>query len=517
MRDSFRKYELSSSEKPDDAQRVGGRPLSISIFAEDPIGAPSGLDHRSVFLSLRKPLALVSALGDAPRVVAATQGFHDILGIGQEHAGQPILPLLPLDWRSAVEAAVRACMGPRRSKRVRRLSRATDGSQGQFELDVYRAAAVGLTGHVVLSLEEMDQARWTADPRLVPLFSELSTNNPALVFENDVKYGRARYRDNGLIALLGLSGRQSVLRSELLAATHPEDIPQVRAYDATRAALADDEIATLTVRMRAVSGEWRLITFRARVLRRDRTGAPRRMIGLMMDVTDHNAMTQALNRAASALAKAEAEERKRIGRELHDSTAQHLLAISFGLGSLERSLPHDAAMEAKVEDIRTAIDAAGREIRMFSFLLHPPEVEEFGLGPALERFCTAFGRRTGLDIRWCTQGPSTRVTDEMGAAFYRVAQEALMNAFRHARATTVKVELHWKPGSLVLEIKDNGSGAKGGADVVEGVGTRAMRARMANLGGTLELDASRGGLRIRAEAPMALKGPSILHADPRLS
>ena len=483
------------------------------------IGTPRGPlepDHGKVFSSLRNPLALVATHGDGPCLSASTQGFRDLLGIGHEHAGQPILPLLPADWRASVHTAVQACMSARRSKRVRGLLHTAETRTSGFELDVYRIVDDSPRDHLLFALHELDQTKLLTDPRVASLFPQLKTNNPAVVYENDLKYGRARFRDNGLIEQLGLADGSTFTYERLLSRIHPQDLPQVAKYEAARAVMKDDEIITGTARFMAVSGEWRLVNFRARVLRRDRSGAPRRMLGVMLDVTDHNAVTDALGETEAALARAAENERRRIGRELHDSTAQHLLAISFGLGRLERSAPKNQAVKLAASEIRDSIDAASREIRLFSLLLHPPELADAGLEVALQRFCMGFARKTGLRIDWTDEGPSAPVSEDFGIAFYRIAQEALMNVFRHAQATAVAVRLSWSPSMLSLAIEDDGPGldsASPGGPPLHGVGIGAMRARKMRLGGTLTVDTSHGGLSITASAPLEADASSAVLID----
>jgi len=462
-------------------------------------------DHSKVFPSLLHPLALVSTFGDDLRVAAATAGFRSTLGIGQEHAGQQILPLLPIDWRASVEGAIRVCMGPRRSKRVRSLSDPGNG-RPQFELQVYRPAGEDLQGHMLLALESLDHLELFADPRVASLFPQLDSDNAALVYENDLHSSRATYRDSGFARQFGIGpGWDS--EKDFNALVHPDDLPEVARFRAARASLADDEIVACTIRLKARAGEWRVVTVRARVLRRDRTGAPRRMLGVLLDVTDHNALADALGEARIALVTAEEAERRRIGRELHDSMAQHLLAVSFGLHTLEREAPPTERANAAIEEIRTSITAATREIRMFSFLLHPPEISQRGLTETLRKLCADFGRRTGLAVDLVVDGEAARGPAVVEWAMYRVAQEALMNAFRHARAAAVTVRLRWLDETVSVEIADNGADPPDkAAPRHEGVGLLGMRERMQEVGGTLEINDAHPGMIIVARAPLAL-GP----------
>lgn len=157
--------------------------------------------------------------------------------------------------------------------------------------------------------------------------------------------------------------------------------------------------------------------------------------------------------------------------------------------------------------MRTSVAALHREIRTFSYLLHPPQLKRLGLAAALTRFVEAFGRRSGLAVRIDVQGEPRPLEADLELALYRVAQEAVMNVHRHARAERLQVRLIPSATSVRLEIEDDGVGLAD-ADPVGGpgeggVGIAGMRTRLAQLGGALELvRLPQGGLCVRATAPL---------------
>jgi len=153
--------------------------------------------------------------------------------------------------------------------------------------------------------------------------------------------------------------------------------------------LPDIAFRTCVCRMKHLDGSWRWIEARERVFSRDRSGRVRRVLGFVCDITERRRLLESLAGATDALLLAEENERRRIGRELHDSTTQHLVAIDLTMSRLEQRIGDDPTDRAIVRDIRAALTAAHREIRTFSYLLHPPSLERVGLEAALNRFLRA--------------------------------------------------------------------------------------------------------------------------------
>jgi signal transduction histidine kinase len=203
--------------------------------------------------------------------------------------------------------------------------------------------------------------------------------------------------------------------------------------------------------------------------------------------------------AERALAEAELDERRRIGRELHDSTAQLLLAARLGLSALSNQGAVVGEPRRILEETRQAIEGAQREIRNISFVLHPPSMMEAGLEGSIRAFAEGFARRTGLEIAVETARGPSRLPFASKVALYRVVQEALMNVHRHAGARSVAVRLRRAAGRMVLEIQDDGRGLS--ADFgpeMEGVGLSGMRARMSEIGGAFEILSASTGVLVRA-------------------
>jgi signal transduction histidine kinase len=212
---------------------------------------------------------------------------------------------------------------------------------------------------------------------------------------------------------------------------------------------------------------------------------------------------------------AESHERKRIARELHDSVAQHLVAIDLLLFRLEQQMQTGGGQLDVVNEIREALRAAHSEIRTFSYLLHPPDLERLGFETSLRKFLQGFGLRTGLTVRFRVLGAVRAIQSDRQLALFRVVQEAMMNVHTHAGAQHVEVRLIYSPDTIMIEIGDDGVGLS--HDQIEslvaqqwgGVGVAGMMARMQQLGGRLEVCAQPKGLLVRARLPTSdLSGSS---------
>ena len=198
------------------------------------------------------------------------------------------------------------------------------------------------------------------------------------------------------------------------------------------------------------------------------------------------------------------DERLRLGRELHDSTGQLLLALRLGIAHLRlaRAGENRDELLEEIEDTVRQIDA---EIRTFSFVHYPAELGKNDLVVALEQFAKGFGKRTGLKVIFQACCKQAQARPGVAAALLRIAQEALTNVHRHACATSVQLSLVKHRGLVELIIKDDGCGlpAVDQPAVIGGVGLQGMRHRIERLGGSLKVWRLRKGTRVAASLPTA--------------
>lgn len=234
------------------------------------------------------------------------------------------------------------------------------------------------------------------------------------------------------------------------------------------------------------------------------------------DVTDIATLTEQCRSLEQTLIAAQEVERRRIGRELHDSTSQLLVVLQLSLMRL-KGLDHDDKADAIIGEMGDVLHQINSEIRATSYLLHPPSPEDGGLAVALRKMVEGFGRRTGLETVFDSDGSTEFPDPLMERTLYRVAQEAIANVHRHAHASRVEVRLIVRASDHVhLVIDDDGIGipSEAGLAATGGVGISSMRARMDELGGRLGI--YRAGLGGRVIASIPLEQP-LMHRRRRQS
>lgn len=335
-------------------------------------------------------------------------------------------------------------------------------------------------------------------------FDQLEALGEGLIFVYDIARQRARYVSTELVRMLGHDMNAPFDIEVARRLIHPDDFTALATYVRGVGLAGGQEQSSVTIRVTRPEGVQRWLEIRGRALTLFPDGKARTVLGVAIDITERRAMARALDRATNAVLHAGEQERHRIARDLHDSTAQHLVAIDLGLSSLERRLRLTGDAAAVMRDMRDSLAAAHREIRTFSYLLHPPQLQRLGLETTLRRFVEGLDRRSDLAIEMHVSGSSVSLPHDTELTLFRVAQEAVMNVHRHARAAHASVHLSHAADWVVLEVEDDGVGLSesSAAGRSDGVGIPGMRARMEQVGGFLHLLPRERGLCVRAEAPI---------------
>ncbi|HEX5006723.1 MAG TPA: PAS domain-containing protein [Hyphomonadaceae bacterium] len=277
---------------------------------------------------------------------------------------------------------------------------------------------------------------------------------------------------------------------------HPDDIAAVGAHYAELRKADDDTVVALLCRVRHATAGWRWVECRSRVLSRTKSGEVERFVGVAVDITERRQLSADLRATSFALLQAEENERRRIAREIHDSTAQHLVALDLGLSRLENMKNRGISeIQEWIDEMRSLTKTAHQELRVATFALHPPELERSGLADTLRDLIRGFGRRTGLAAEFEVEGVPKTADPAIEHALLRVSQEALLNIHKHAQARVAKMRLRYEDSRIVLEVEDDGVGSD---SALAGVGLHSMEARLAALGGVLSLVSSGSGFTVRA-------------------
>ena len=193
---------------------------------------------------------------------------------------------------------------------------------------------------------------------------------------------------------------------------------------------------------------------------------------------------------------------------IHDSTSQHLAAASINLMRLKAEASNSKGAGEAYEEIKASLREAQTEIRIFTYLLHPPKLDSLGLKKTMETFIEGVSLRTGIKSSVRIAAAVDRLPYEVQRSVFRILQESLANVHRHSSATKVTVIAAFRDGILSMSVTDNGRGfqptpnADSELGVSLGVGIPGMRARLRQFGGSLEIERNERGTSLRAFIPV---------------
>jgi signal transduction histidine kinase len=177
------------------------------------------------------------------------------------------------------------------------------------------------------------------------------------------------------------------------------------------------------------------------------------------------------------LVHAQEEEHRRIARELHDDLTQRLAILAIDTGTLELLPSLPAEVQQRLRDMREQLVSLSESVHTLSRQLHPSILDDLGLVDALRSECLGIQQRDGIQVKYRADNVPTNLSRGVALCVYRVAQEALRNAARHARSPRVSVRLLTRDRALVLRVRDRGIGFDVAARGRTGVGLESMRER----------------------------------------
>jgi two-component system, NarL family, sensor kinase len=226
--------------------------------------------------------------------------------------------------------------------------------------------------------------------------------------------------------------------------------------------------------------------------------------------TDITARQRAEKRARSLskrILSLEADERRRIARELHDSLGQYLTSLKINLDLLSQAA-NEKKKAALLSECVQITEQSLKETRTISHLLHPPLLDEAGLASAIRWYVDGFGQRSGIKASFDVPSDLGRFRRDVETALFRVVQEALTNVHRHSGASAVHIRLEVDDEQVWLEVKDNGKGIpeerlhalESGSG--NGVGLAGMRERIREFDGSLSIESSNSGTLLKVSVPM---------------
>jgi PAS domain S-box-containing protein len=342
--------------------------------------------------------------------------------------------------------------------------------------------------------EELTKAYETLSEReaRLRLITEVTTD---ALYEWDIKTGKTQW-SHSYRTLFGYPDEGQHEHMWWRERLHPEDLD--RAINELESALQNQEdFLSFEYRYRRADGSYAYVVDKGFIFYDDE-GKPLRHVGAMIDVTDRVTLSEAQTRAAL-------EERQRLARELHDSVTQSLYSLTL-LAEASRRMALEGNTEKMISNISRLGETAQqalKEMRLLVYELRPLALETAGLVEALQHRLDAVEKRAGIEAQLKVESNYDLPAD-VENGLYRIAQEVLNNALKHAEATRVTVQLLADSRCVEMDITDNGKGFDPQAVKDQGgMGLGNIRERTESLGGEVSFVSKPGeGAEVLIRVPL---------------
>jgi PAS domain S-box-containing protein len=316
--------------------------------------------------------------------------------------------------------------------------------------------------------------------------------------------GKIVFANSALARIVGASDGSSLIGRNALDFLHPEERDQGRRrIEQLRSGQPTPWVPTRAIKLDGT------------VVEVERAGVPlqrgKRQFaqGFIRDITERKTAENAIRQLSSRLLRSQDLERRRIARELHDTTAQNLTAIRLNLARINGSPA--AAVSQFAEPLAESISLADEvisQIRTLSYLLHPPLIDEVGLSDSLRAYARGFEERARIKVTLDIPG-DLRLPHDVELTVFRIAQEALTNIQRHSGSKVARISIVKQPPGIRLSVEDEGSGippqlrTHQEALFASGVGIAGIRERARELGGSVQIESSDRGTTVIVTLPVA--------------
>ena len=218
-------------------------------------------------------------------------------------------------------------------------------------------------------------------------------------------------------------------------------------------------------------------------------------------------MTAEVRELTVRLIKLQDDERRRMARELHDSTGQALAAMKMSLDQMSAEVQSEK-MASLVSETIALNDDISRQLRTMSYLLHPPLLDEAGLLSALQWYVSGFSQRSGIAAELQMSPDFGRLPQDMEIALFRVVQECLTNVHRHSGSNDAEIQVTRTPDVVTVMVMDTGKGIPAGElpeKGVTGVGLMGIKERVRQFGGNVEVTSSNQGTSVTVTVPVEVE------------
>ncbi len=371
------------------------------------------------------------------------------------------------------------------------------------------------TGDVAFALEvfEKEEMRRKAEQGIVESerrYHTLAEVSPVGIFHTDAA-GSTTYVNPRWCQISGIT-YEKAMGNGWFEAVHPDDRDMLRRNweEATR----HQQVSVSEYRFVRPNGSTAWVIGQA-IPERDADGAIVGYVGTTTDITDRKLAekemeesSQKLRQLTTHLLNIREEERKRIGREIHDELGQQLTAIKMDISWIAKKTdPSQEAFKTKLQNVIALLDGGNQSIRRILNELRPVILDDYGLLEALRWQAQQFTANTHIPVAMTASESDMKIPEEISTCIFRVFQEALTNITRYAKATQVKVSLDIDSDSVLLNIEDNGLGFDTElTKTKKSFGILGMKERVASLNGRFDLSSVPGnGTRISIHIPITQK------------
>lgn len=244
---------------------------------------------------------------------------------------------------------------------------------------------------------------------------------------------------------------------------------------------------------------------------RDKEGRPTAYLEINSDISMRRKAEEQAKQLTARILTLQDEERRKIARELHDCLGQYLASLKMNLDLIsgtDADLPRGRTKAECLSDSLEIVERCLTETRTISHLMHPPLLDEVGLGSALNWYVEGFVKRSGIKANLLLPPRVPRLGNETEIALFRCVQEGLTNAHRHASCSSVEITLSVDADNVTLTVRDNGQGIPEGrlasiqdSSAQVGIGLAGIRERVRDLGGTFDLSSDSSGTVVTVLIP----------------
>jgi len=484
--------------------------IGVKTNKSDADGASNAIEERMRLIIDTIPTMAWSVRPDGA-VDFVNKRWLEYTGLSfEEELKEPTRAIHPEDLPSVMEKWLADMAAEEPSEDEMRLRRA----DGQYRWFLVRTAPLrDERGNLVkwygVSIDIEDRKRVEVQSRaLIDAIPQQIWSGPA---DGTLDYCNERWRSYmglGLAELRG-DGWQRML--------HPDD--RNRVLKAWHESVTNGTPYEQEERHRGADGTYRWFLARGVPLRNSE-GHIVRWYGTNTDIEDRKQTEEELRRLSGQLLRLQDEARRRIARDLHDSTGQDLVALATMLGQLRNLIPSAERKSRRlVSECKALTLKCIRDIRTLSYVLHPPVLDEAGLGDAIRDYVDGFTKRSGIHVELELSPGVGRMLRDVELALFRVVQEALTNIQRHSGSQQAKIRID-RNSNLTLEISDRGHGASVSVPRAKeeprfkvGVGIPSMKERVKLIGGRLEIDSTSHGTTVRVTIPLEGDAEETPHSD----